>query len=125
VRVLVDTHVLLWMLQDPNHIAPEAAEVLKAEDTAIVVSVVSIWEIAIKRAAGKLNVPEDLPDRLRRLGHETLGLNADHAWRAGALPPHHRDPFDRALVAQALVEDLPLITHDQNLFAYEARIIRA
>ncbi len=124
-RVLVDTHVLLWMLQDPSHIADEAAEVLKAEDTAIVVSAISLWEIAIKRAAGKLAAPENLPDRLRGLGHEILGLTAQHAWRAGALPHHHRDPFDRALIGQALVEDLPLITHDQSLFAYEARIIRA
>lgn len=124
-RVLVDTHVLLWMLQDPERIGLDAATVLKAEDTIVVVSAISLWEIAIKRGAGKLGAPENLPDRLRGLGHEILGLNAEHAWRVGALPHHHRDPFDRALIAQALVEDLPLVTHDQSLFAYEARIIRA
>ena len=124
-RVLVDTHVLLWMLQDPTRIGADAAKVLKAEDTTVVISTICLWEIAIKRGAGKLGAPENLPDRLRALGHEILSLSAEHVWRVGALPHHHRDPFDRALVAQALVEGLPLITHDQALFAYEARIIRA
>lgn len=124
-RVLVDTHVLLWMFADPGRIGPEAANLLKSTDTKPVVSVISLWEIAIKRAAGKLTVPARFLDHLRSAGLEVLALSADHAWRAGALPMHHRDPFDRALIAQSLVEDIALITHDQNMVAYSAKVIRA
>lgn len=124
-RVLLDTHVLLWSLAEPERIGPEAAEAFRTRISATVVSVASLWEIAIKRAAGKLWTPEDLPDRIRGLGHEILPIRIEHAWRAGALPMHHRDPFDRMLAAQALVEDLVLVTHDERLAAYDLRILRA
>ena len=124
-RVLLDTHLVLWSLLDTQRIGGEAAEVLKRPGTAVVVSVVNLWEISIKRTSGKLSAPEDLPDRIRRLGHEILPITAEHAWTAGGLAPHHRDPFDRLLVAQAQVEDIPLITHDRQLERYDVRIIRA
>lgn len=124
-KVLLDTHVLLWSLAEPERIGAEAAEAFRSRVTATVVSAASLWEIAIKRAAGKLTVPDELPDRLRGLGHEILPIRPEHAWRAGALPMRHRDPFDRMLVAQALIEDLVLVTHDGRLADYELRILRA
>lgn len=124
-RVLLDTHVLLWTLAEPERIGADAAEAFRIRVTATVVSAASLWEIAIKRAAGKLTAPDDLPDRLRALGHEILPIRPEHAWRAGALPMHHRDPFDRMLVAQAQAEDLVLVTHDGRLADYELRILRA
>lgn len=124
-RVLLDTHVLLWSLADPERIGVEAAEAFRNQVTASVISVASLWEIAIKRAAGRLTAPDDLPDVVRRLGHEILPIRAEHAWRAGALPPHHRDPFDRLLVAQAEVENLTLITHDRALAPYGIKVVWA
>jgi PIN domain nuclease of toxin-antitoxin system len=125
VRVLLDTHLVLWTLLDPQLIGGDAAGLLQQAETSPVISVVALWEVSIKRATGKLTVPEDFLPRLRRLGHETLSVMEDHAWRAGALPLHHRDPFDRLLVAQAQVEDIPLVTHDRHLERYDVRIIRA
>jgi PIN domain nuclease of toxin-antitoxin system len=124
-RVLLDTHVLLWSLAEPERIGPDAARVFREGVTTTVVSAASLWEIAIKRAAGRLAVPEDFPRIVQDLGHELLPMRAEHAWRAGALPPHHRDPFDRMLVAQAIAEDLTLVTHDQRLWAYEVKVLRA
>lgn len=124
-RVLLDTHVLLWTLSEPERIGPEAADTFRDRVTVTLISAASLWEIAIKRAAGRLTAPDDLPRRVRDLGHEILGMSAEHAWMAGQLPPYHQDPFDRMLVAQALLEDVALVTHDQQLFAYGARIVRA
>lgn len=124
-RVLLDTHVLLWSLAEPERIGAEAAEAFRNQITGTVVSTASLWEISIKRAAGKLTAPDDLPELIKSLGHDILSIRPDHAWRAGGLPMHHRDPFDRMIVAQALVEDLVLVTHDARLADYELRILRA
>jgi PIN domain nuclease of toxin-antitoxin system len=123
--VLLDTHVLLWSLAEPERLGAAAAEAFRVRITASVVSAVSLWEIAIKRAAGKLTAPDDFPDLIRGVGHEILPIRAEHAWRAGALAPHHRDPFDRLLVAQAELEDLTLVTHDRALAPYGVRVVWA
>jgi PIN domain nuclease of toxin-antitoxin system len=83
-----------------------------------VVSAVAIWEVAIKRRLGKLEAPDDLLEQLERAGVDLLPINARHANHVGILPMHHRDPFDRLLVAQAAIEDLPLITADAKLARY-------
>ena len=93
--------------------------------TEIVVSVVNLWEIAIKRRTGDLDAPDDLPDIVHRLGHRVLDIDERHAWHVRNLPSHHGDPFDRLLVAQAQIEDLALVTHDRTLERYDVRIIRA
>jgi len=85
------------------------------------VSAVSVWEISIKAALGKLEIPDGLVDHLRGQERFTdLPLTPRHAWTAGQLPPHHRDPFDRGLVAQALVEGVPLLTGDERIAPYVA-----
>jgi PIN domain nuclease of toxin-antitoxin system len=84
----------------------------------VLVSAASIWEIAIKRALGKLSAPDDLLETISEEGFIFLAVTPWHAWRAGDLPPHHRDPFDRLLAAQALVEGIPLLTADPRFAPY-------
>ena len=124
-RVLLDTHLVLWSLFDLPRIGGQAAVVLKRPDVQVVVSVVSLWEISIKRATGKLVAPDDLPAIIESMRHELLTVSGIHAWAAGSLPRLHGDPFDRLLVAQAVAENIPLITHDRQLERYDVRIIRA
>ena len=88
-------------------------------------SAASVCEIAIKRSLGKLEAPESIVGAILDAGFETLHITPGHAERAGSLPPHHRDPVDRMLVAQALAEGFTLLTRDDALTAYEAQILRA
>jgi PIN domain nuclease of toxin-antitoxin system len=124
-RVLLDTHVLLWSLDEPDRIGRAAQLAFRTEVTKVVVSVISLWEIAIKRRLGHLDAPENLPQVVVGMGHQILDVGADHAWRVRTLPRHHGDPFDRLLVAQAQIEDLPLVTHDRILERYDIKVIRA
>jgi PIN domain nuclease of toxin-antitoxin system len=117
-RLLVDTHALLWWLIDDPALSPTAREALADPANEPLVSAASAWEIAIKRSLGKLTGPDDLPDRIADEGFAWLPVSAAHAWQVRDLPPHHRDPFDRLLVAQALVERVPIVTPDTRFDAY-------
>jgi PIN domain nuclease of toxin-antitoxin system len=117
-RLLVDTHALLWWFADDAALSRPAREAIADPINEPLVSAASVWEIAIKRAFGKLTAPDDLPDRVREGGFEWLNVTAEHAWQVRALPSHHRDPFDRLLIAQALVEGLPIVTADARFGAY-------
>jgi PIN domain nuclease of toxin-antitoxin system len=117
-RVLVDTHALLWWLTDDAALSPAAREALADPAREPLVSTASLWEIAIKRSLGKLAVPDDLPDRVVDEGFAWLPVDASHAWRVRDLPVHHRDPFDRLIVAQALVEGVPVLTADSRFGGY-------
>ena len=86
-------------------------------------SAASIWEIATKRAAGKLKVPDDLLEQVAAARFGELGIAFEHAILAGALPPHHSDPFDRMLVAQAMSENLTLVTNDARIAAYDVPVL--
>ncbi len=86
-------------------------------------SAVSIWETSIKRALGKLHAPADMLERVSATGLELLSISAEHADLAGSLPLHHRDPFDRLLVAQAQIERLALVTEDRHLAAYGIEVV--
>ena len=87
-------------------------------------SVASVWEMAVNRALGELAVPDDLPGRILDEGFTWLPISPDHAWHVGALPMHHRDPFDRLLIAQALVERLPVVTSDAGFAPYGVAVRR-
>jgi len=116
-RVLLDTHLLLWALGDPSRI-PAAARRLIGE-AEIHVSASSIWEIGIKAAIGKLTAdPREVLAALAPAGFLELPVTGEHAARAASLPPIHRDPFDRLLVAQALTEPMRLLTTDKVLAGY-------
>ena len=122
-RFLLDTHVVLWALAEPAKLARPARSALEDAQNEVLVSVVSAWEIAIKRALGKLDAPDDLEAAIRMQGFEPLLLTFHHAAQAGGLPPHRRDPFDRMLIAQAQAEGLILVTRDSNIPLYGVRTL--
>ena len=121
--LLLDTHTLLWSVGDEDRLSPSAHEVLSAGAVPAYVSAASIWEIAIKQASGKLDAPENLLDKVAEARFIELGIGFEHAIRAGALPTHHRDPFDRMLVAQAQSEGLTIVTNDELVAAYDVPVL--
>ena len=124
-NLLLDTHVVLWALAEPAKLARPARSALEDAQNEVLVSVVSAWEIAIKRSLGKLDAPDDLESAIWMQGFEPLLLTFNHAEQAGLLPPHHRDPFDRMLIAQARAEGLVLVTRDSNIPRYGVHTLAA
>jgi PIN domain nuclease of toxin-antitoxin system len=122
-KLLLDTHVVLWWLDDDPRLSSDVANVLLSEPD-VFVSSASIWEIAIKQALGKLEGPEDLPERVLTAQFSVLDITARHAIAAARLPPHHRDPFDRVIVAQAAVEGLTIATRDRDVERYDVPLLR-
>lgn len=119
---LLHSHALLWFLGgDTERISKQLRK--RLEDDATTVSAVSLWEIAIKVGLGKLRAPQELPLRVEELGFQLLPVMPEHAWRVRDLPLHHRDPFDRLLIAQAQVERLPIVTADPKFAQYGVEII--
>lgn len=120
-RLLLDTHVLLWaVLNDPRLTKTQARAISEGE---LYLSAASVWEIGIKRAIGKLDVPQDLFDIAVDAGCRPLPISCTHAEAAAALPPHHTDPFDRMLIAQARCEGLPLASSDTKFTAYDIDLV--
>ena len=115
-RLLLDTHALLWALTRPNRLSARARELITDRANTLVVSAVSGWELSTKHRLGKLASAESLvlayPEYVRRLGIEELPISSRHAMAAGGLPWDHRDPFDRMLAAQSVLEATPLVTAD-------------
>ncbi|HJW99323.1 MAG TPA: type II toxin-antitoxin system VapC family toxin [Terriglobales bacterium] len=137
-KVLLDTHALLWWFQEDPSLSSKARRTLAAIDNQVFVSTATVWEMAIKNRAGKLEIPELLDELDAKLVDEGMQvlpisldhavragalLSLDHAVRAGALPVHHKDPFDRMLVAQAQVENLSVISSDAIFEKYGIRRI--
>jgi len=118
VRVLADTNIFIWCDRQPHSIKPALLTVLRDARNQVFVSVASVWEIAIKRASGKLRFASPIADAVERIGFELLPITAEHAEYAGGLPRHHGDPFDRLIVAQAHLERLTLATADRALERY-------
>lgn len=126
-RLLIDTHLLLWAAGAPERLSPAARELIDDLDNELLFSAASLWEVAIKRALGRDDFDVD-PRLLRRglldNGYEELPITGEHAVAVAALPPLHKDPFDRVLVAQALTEGLALLTADGQLDGYPGDIRR-
>jgi PIN domain nuclease of toxin-antitoxin system len=125
VRLLVDSHVLLWWLQADQRLAATAAEAMEDGDNTLYLSVASVWELSIKQSIGKLRVDVDLRSHAREQGFTELPVTGAHATAIRDLPFHHKDPFDRMLVAQAAVEGLTLVTADDALAAYGVPVLSA
>ena len=118
-RLLLDTHVLLWWLADDRKLSKSARAIIASADNDVLVSSASLWEIAIKETLGRLDVElDDLEPAIARNGFRPLNISFNHALTAGRLPVVHRDPFDRMLVAQASVEELRLMSHDRVFLRY-------
>ncbi len=127
-RVLLDTHAFLWWASGRGtRLSDRARDLLSDGATDVAFSMASVWEIAIKVGVGRVVLPDSIeryvPDRLRQDGFDLLPIEMQHAFRAGALPPIHGDPFDRMLVAQAQLEDMPIVTADPRIGRYDVETI--
>jgi PIN domain nuclease of toxin-antitoxin system len=121
--LLLDTHIALWAITGDAVLDAEFLDRLR-HDPDIFLSPVSLWEITIKQATGKLAGPADLAEQVRDMGFRELPVTCAHAIAAGRLPLHHRDPFDRMLVAQAAVEGLTLASRDESIALYDVDILK-
>jgi len=118
-RLLLDTHALIWALSNPRRLPPGVAADIRNPESDVYVSAASTWEIAIKSALGKISADlAAIVTAARAADFEELPVTIAHTQQLRALPAHHRDPFDRLLVAQALAEGLTIVTHDQSIAAY-------
>jgi PIN domain nuclease of toxin-antitoxin system len=120
-NLLLDTHVALWAITDSPKLPPKARDLITSPKSTVWVSAASVWEIAIKRALGRGDMPVSSQDAMRYFlesGYRFLPIEAEHAVAVEDLPTHHHDPFDRILVAQALVEPMRLMTHDPLVARY-------
>ena len=124
-RLLLDTHVLLWCLADDPSLPDQVRGAVTDSANVVFVSAASAWEIAIKKAVGKLEAPDDLQDAITASRFEPMPITIAHAMKAGALPRYHDDPFDRMLVAQSILEGLMLVTRDSRIPAYGIPILPA
>ena len=118
-RLLLDTHVLLWWLSDDRKLRRGSREIITNPNNEVLVSAASVWEIAIKVALGRIEVElDDLEDAIINSGFRPMPIGFRHAVRVGRLPAIHRDPFDRMLVAQASIEELRVVSHDRVFERY-------
>ena len=126
-RILLDTQIFLWLQAEPDRLSPRTLTLLADRGNALFLSAASAWEIAIKYALGRLDLPQSpgryVPRRMTDSGILGLPIELAHALRIEALPPHHRDPFDRMLVAQAQIERMPLLSADPQFAAYDVRLL--
>ena len=126
-RVLLDTHTLIWWATDDPKLSRKARAILLSFESEIFVSAASAWEIATKVRLGKLAGAEafaaEFPQRLQKLGFHELAISIEHAQRAGLLPGDHKDPFDRILIAQAQAENIPIVSNERIFDAYRVRRI--
>jgi len=122
-KYLLDTHILLWWLSNDKKLSKELRDTITDADNVIYVSSASVWEMSIKSHLGKLSMPDNLDEMLVEKGFLSLSITLEHAVLAGHLPAIHRDPFDRMLLAQAKIEKLTLLTHDNLLKKYKIMTI--
>ncbi len=124
-NLLLDTHVFLWAIDDSPNLSSAAREAILDGRNIVYVSSATAWEISIKRGLGKLKLPRgDYLEELRLHRFTPLDISTEHALAVEDLPPHHRDPFDRMLIAQALEERLTLVTRDHRMSLYDVKIIK-
>jgi PIN domain nuclease of toxin-antitoxin system len=125
-RLLLDTHVLLWALSGSKRLSGEARELIESSDNDVLFSAASIWEIAIKAQALRAEFGVDVETIIaaaRETAFDELAISSEHAAGVAALPPHHKDPFDRLLVSQAITEPARLLTADRGLGAYSRDLV--
>jgi PIN domain nuclease of toxin-antitoxin system len=126
-KLLIDTQCWLWWFAEPDRLKEETIAKISDESNEIWFSVASMWEMGIKVGLGKLPLPEQidryLASRMPQLGARSLEIRADHALQAGGLPLHHRDPFDRMLIAQAQIEGMTIVTADRMFDSYDVQVL--
>jgi PIN domain nuclease of toxin-antitoxin system len=122
-KLLLDTHMLLWWLTDNPKLSKSECEIITDPDNLVFVSAASAWEIAVKKMIGKLDAPDDLPAALAANDFLELPISITHAQFLYQLPPHHHDPFDRIMIAQSFCEDLVFLTRDSKILLYSIKSI--
>jgi PIN domain nuclease of toxin-antitoxin system len=124
-RLLLDTHVVVWTLSDPERLSAKTRAAIETEENEIFVSVVSPWELAIKGPREGLRLPDNLEAEANQRGFDLLPVLFRHTEPIGSMPHHHRDPFDRMLVAQAVTDGLTIVTADRKLTNYQVALLPA
>jgi PIN domain nuclease of toxin-antitoxin system len=124
-RLLLDTHVLIWWFEGSAQLGVVARQEIGEVQNEVFVSAATIWEMAIKKQLGKLEAPDDLEQKVEQAGFSKLDISLFHGEQAGLLPLHHKDPFDRMLVAQAQAEGLVLVTKDEVFPNYGIKLMNA
>ncbi len=124
-RYLLDTHTFLWWMDDPSLLSDQAKSAIKNGRNTVYVSAAGIWEIVIKRALGKLEIPHNIEEALKANRFFELPITMAHALVVETLPGHHRDPFDRMLIAQSISEGLTLVTRDPDILKYSVTYLVA
>jgi len=126
-KVLLDTHTFLWWITDDRRLSLRARGIISNEENELFISAATGWEIAIKVRLGRLDLPDDperfVPAQLRMNALKPLPIGMNHALRVSSLPDHHRNPFDRMLIAQAQVEGMPIVSADPNIQKYQVEVI--
>jgi PIN domain nuclease of toxin-antitoxin system len=125
VRLLLDTNALIWALASPERLSNQAAGAIRDGSNRVFVSVVSIWEIGVKRAKGSLDLPTGLESMLPTMQIDSLPLSMPHALAVESLPYKHHDPFDRMIIAQAQIEGLTIVTPDRQMRRYQVAVLPA
>jgi PIN domain nuclease of toxin-antitoxin system len=127
VSFLLDTHILFWLLVGSRHLSRDVQATLASRQNSVFLSVASTWEIAIKVGLGKLDLPSDLqswlPTEIDAAGLKLLPIHLSHTLRVAALPHHHRDPFDRLIIAQAMAQNLTIVTADRVFDLYDVPLL--
>jgi PIN domain nuclease of toxin-antitoxin system len=124
-KLLLDTHAFLWWLNDDLELGPSARRAIENVDSLVYVSAATAWEIALKRANSKLEAPGEIREWIEESAFSDLPVEVEHAVASADLPWHHKDPFDRLLVAQARIEEMTLVTHDDEIRRYDVAILDA
>ena len=124
-HLLLDTHTLIWWLAKNPTLSNTAKDAIANPDNIVFVSAASAWEITIKKSLGKLQAPDDLRQQLEKQRFTPLAIDIDHALAIKQLPHHHKDPFDRILIAQAIHERLTIVSHDRIFKSYDVAIIES
>ncbi|HEY5709759.1 MAG TPA: type II toxin-antitoxin system VapC family toxin [Solirubrobacterales bacterium] len=124
-RLLLDTHTMIWVFSAPRLLSAQARDAISTEENEVFVSVISPWEVAIKRSKKRLRAPDDLGDAMEAHRFQLLPVLLRHTKAVDSLPHHHGDPFDRMLVAQAIIDGLTLVTSDRAMRRYPVATLPA
>jgi len=123
VKILLDTHILLWAISDSDKLSEEHRRIIENPDNVIFISIATLWELTIKQSLGKIDLPDSFLSDLTHNGYETMKIEVSHLIELKKLPLHHRDPFDRILIAQAISENCKLLTTDHEILKYNGNFL--
>lgn len=125
-RILLDTHILIWHLEGDSQLSPDRRLLIASPSNQVLISIASLWEIAIKLSKGKLAISKSINDVVEQVERSTgliFAIEPEHLIHVASLPFHHKDPFDRLIIAQSLVENIPILTADSNFSQYGVELL--